>query len=277
MTHGPKEKDTVSALHFFKKPFTTLQSPIYASHFRSFFTDTSFLYYKSWCAIVISNKKIKKKKGISLSIYVIITYGWRKCSKSQARRMETARSGNPLWGLQALCWIIPSCCSALCCRRWWSTYLSLEPSTLAPKQSSSPNVLLVALICEEIASLRHRNCFEMVFKARAVYDLAAPKPAACSNDDITICIWWWYCRYLCSTFKSKTKHPSIGISYHNIICRVENLLYVLKVCVCVYIYIVILVLFTTQHIIYYNVVKVKNNNNLLVYWVMDKKLILIYY
>lgn len=135
-----------------------------------------------------------------------ISYGWRKCSKSQARRMETARSGKPRWGLQALCCIIPSCCKALCWRSWWSTNLSLEPCTLAPKQSSSPNVLLVALTCEAIASLRHRNCLEMVLRARDVYVLAAPYPAACSNDAITICIWWWYCLYLCSTCQSsKTK------------------------------------------------------------------------
>lgn len=99
---------------------------------------------------------------------LIDTYGCRKWSKSQARRTETARSGNPLWGLQALCCNIPSCCSARCCRSCWSTYFSLEPSTFAPKQSSSPKLLLVPFICEQIASLRHRNCFEIVCKARAV-------------------------------------------------------------------------------------------------------------
>lgn len=133
----------------------------------------------------------------------IFAYGWRKCSKSQARSMVTARSGNPLWGLQAWC-CIPRCWSALCCRIWWSINLSLEPSAFAPKQSSSPSFLLVALICAEIASLRHRNCFEIVRKASAVYDFADPKPAACSNAETTTCIWWWYCLYRCSTFKCTT-------------------------------------------------------------------------
>ena len=102
-----------------------------------------------------------KKKGAT-------TYGCRKWSKSQARRTETALSGNPLWGLQALCCSIPNCCIARCCRSCWSTYLSLEPSAFAPKQSSSPKLLLVPFICEQIASFRHRNCFEIVCKARAV-------------------------------------------------------------------------------------------------------------
>ena len=132
---------------------------------------------------------------------IVSPYGWRKCSKSQARRTETALSGSPLCGLQALCWIIPNCCKARCCRSWWSTNLSLEPSTFPPEQSSSPKLLLVALICAEMASFRHLNCFEMVCKAKAVYDFADPCPAACSNEETTICICWWYCLYLCSTFQ----------------------------------------------------------------------------
>jgi hypothetical protein len=142
------------------------------------------------------------------------TYGWRKCSKSQARRTETARSGNPLWGLQALCWTIPNCCSARCCRSWWSTYLSLEPSTFAPMQSSSPKLLLAALICEEIVSLRLLNCFEIVCNARAVYDFAAPNPDACSNEETTTCIWWWYCLYLCSTLKVSKARKQILSTIH---------------------------------------------------------------
>lgn len=124
-------------------------------------------------------------------ILKIFTYGWRKCSKSQARRTETDLSGRPLWGLQAFCWIIPNCCRARCCRRWWSTYLSLEPSILPPplRQSSSPKLLFAARIWPVMASFRHLNCFEIVCSARAVYVLAEPIPAACSNDDITICIW----------------------------------------------------------------------------------------
>lgn len=134
------------------------------------------------------------------------SYGCRKCSKSQARRTETDLSGSPLWGLQALCWIIPNCCKALCWRIWWSTNLSLEPSLFPPpKQSSSPKLLLAVRIWLVIASLRHRNCFDIVCSARAVYVLADPIPAACSNQEITICIWWWYCLYLCSTLKNNSK------------------------------------------------------------------------
>ena len=130
-----------------------------------------------------------------------VTYGWRKCSKSQARRTETARSGRPRWGLQALlegwCWIIPSCWRALCCLKWWSTNLSLPtPET----ESSSPRLLLTAFIWPAIASFKDRNCLDMVFSASDVYDFAEPVPAACSNDEITICICWWYCLYLCSTY-----------------------------------------------------------------------------
>lgn len=134
----------------------------------------------------------------------VIPYGWRKCSNSHARRMETARSGRPLCGLQALCCIIPSCWRALCCLRWWSTSLSLEPMDLAPptRQSSSPRLIPVAFICPEMASRRQRNCFEMVWRARAVYVLAEPWPATASKEETTICIWWWYCLYLCSTFSS---------------------------------------------------------------------------
>lgn len=132
-----------------------------------------------------------------------VAYGWRKCSKSQARRIETDLSGSPLWGLQAFCWIMPNCWRARCCRRWWSTNLSLEPSIFPPGPSSSPRLLLAARIWPAIASLRHRNCFEMVCSARAVYVLAEPIPAACSNEDITICIWLWYCLYLCSTCTNK--------------------------------------------------------------------------
>ena len=128
------------------------------------------------------------------------SYGWRKCSKSQARRTETDRSGKPRWGLQALCWIIPNCCKALCCLIWLSTYLSLEPSIFPSKLSSSPKLLLAPRICPRIASFKHRNCFDMVSSARAVYVFADPIPAACSNHEITICICWWYCRYLCSTY-----------------------------------------------------------------------------
>lgn len=130
------------------------------------------------------------------------SYGWRKCSKSHARRMETDLSGSPLWGLQALGWIIPNCCKALCWRIWWSTNLSLAPLLLAsPKQSSSPKLLLAVRIWLVIASLRHRNCFDIVCSARAVYVLADPIPAAFSNQEITICIWLWYCLYLCSTLR----------------------------------------------------------------------------
>ena len=43
----------------------------------------------------------------------------------------------------------------------------------------------------------------MVCKARAVYVRADPIPATASKEVTTICIWWWYCLYLCSTFKNK--------------------------------------------------------------------------
>lgn len=134
-------------------------------------------------------------------------HGFKKCSKSQARSTETARSGSPRWGRQALCGIMPSCWSALCCLRWWSTNRSLEPMDLLPpaRLSSSPKLLLAARIWPVIASLRHRNCFDIVRRARDVYALAEPNPATASKDETTLCIWWWYCLYLCSTFNQRTE------------------------------------------------------------------------
>lgn len=142
------------------------------------------------------------------------SYGWRKCSNNQARRTETERSGNPLWGLQALCWIIPNCWRAFCCLSWLSTNLSLEPSGFPPRLSSSPKLLLAAWIWPIIASLRHRNCLEIVCSAKAVYGFAEPMPVDCSNQDITNCIWVWYCLYLCSTCKFHTPKSKVEQQLH---------------------------------------------------------------
>lgn len=150
-----------------------------------------------------SHKTVKKK--------TVKTYGWRKCSKSQARRMETDRSGSPLWGRQALCWIIPSCWSARCCRSWWSMNRRRDPTVFV---SSSPRLLLVDRIWAVIASRRHRNCFEIVWRARDVYVRAEPGPATASKDEATTCIWWWYWRYRCSTW-----HDTIDCINHLVLSK----------------------------------------------------------
>lgn len=120
------------------------------------------------------------------------TYGWRKCSKSQALKTETELSGSPLWGLQACCCIIPSCWRALCCRSCWSTYLRRDiPTPLSFEEaSSSPRLFRAVWICPCIASRRQRKWREIVWSARDVYGLAAPDPAITSKEDTTICIWW---------------------------------------------------------------------------------------
>ncbi|KAM3293411.1 hypothetical protein ACQJBY_036772 [Aegilops geniculata] len=121
--------------------------------------------------------------------------------------METERSGRPRCGRHALLCIIPSCCSARCCRSWWSMYRSRDPTPRPPPSpppspsasQSSPRARLAARTCEAMASRRQRNCREMVRSASAVYVRADPAPATASNDDDTDAICWWYCRYRCST------------------------------------------------------------------------------
>ena len=99
------------------------------------------------------------------------TYGWRKCSNSQARRTKTEFSGRPRWGLQA--W---GCMKPLCCLKCWSTYLSrlIVPTPFPSEPSCSPRHFRVTTICPDIASLRLRKWREMVWRASAVYGLAAP-------------------------------------------------------------------------------------------------------
>lgn len=120
------------------------------------------------------------------------TYGWRKCSNSQARRIETELSGKPLCGLHACCCIIPSCWRALCCLSCWSTYRRrVIPIPLPFSDVSwSPRLLRVAWIWPLIASRKHRKWRDIVWRASAEYGLAAPHPAITSNDETTICIWW---------------------------------------------------------------------------------------
>lgn len=120
------------------------------------------------------------------------TYGWRKCSKSQARRMLTERSGRPRWGRHASCSIIPIWCRARCCRRLCSRMRSRGVSPLVmpvlPVASFSPSISHVCFSCAATASLRHRKCLDIAFCASAVYGIAAPNPIAESNEFTTICI-----------------------------------------------------------------------------------------
>lgn len=120
------------------------------------------------------------------------TYGWRKCSKSQALKMLTDRSGNPLCGLQASCSIIPICWNALCCLRLCSNIFSLGVSPLVkpdpPAPSFSPSTSQLCFSCAAIASFRHRKCRDIAFCASAVYGTAAPNPIMRSNEFTTICI-----------------------------------------------------------------------------------------
>lgn len=97
-------------------------------------------------------------------------HGWRKCSKSQARSIETEFSGRPLWGLQTCCCIIPSCWRALWCLSCWSTYRSRAiPTPLPfPELSSSPRLSRATWIWPDIASRRHRKWRDIVWRARAV-------------------------------------------------------------------------------------------------------------
>lgn len=116
---------------------------------------------------------------------VAFSYGCRKWLKSQLRRTETAVSGKPRCGLQAfewLCGIFPNCLVKL-----------------TPSHSFSSNKLFMRWICKHIMSFTARNFFDIVCNAICVYEFAEPKPASCSNDEITVCIWSWYCLYICST------------------------------------------------------------------------------
>jgi len=72
-------------------------------------------------------------------------------------------------------------------------FLSCSSNSFCPKS------LFICLICIHIMSFTARNCFDIVCNAICVYEFAEPKPAACSNDEIIVCIWSWYCLYLCST------------------------------------------------------------------------------
>ena len=130
------------------------------------------------------------------------TYGWRKCSKSQALKMLTERSGKPLCGLPASCSIIPLWWNALCCLRLCSSSLSLGVSPLVTPEvpaSLSPNNSQLCFNWAVIVSFRHRKCLDIAFWASVVYGTADPKPITKSNEFTTVCICSQQLLYLLST------------------------------------------------------------------------------
>ena len=122
--------------------------------------------------IVMTNEEQKRKENkmnIGYNTKGEAAYGWRKCSKSQARRMVTEFSGSPLCGLQAFCGIMPYCWKARCCLSCWSMYRRrVNLPSLPDEFSSSPSFFLMTLIWSLIASFRHRKCREIVWRATAV-------------------------------------------------------------------------------------------------------------
>jgi len=106
----------------------------------------------------------KKEKGIIERDL----YGWKKCSKSQARRTETERSGSPLWGRHGWLSMIPAWWKAFCCLRHCSSFLSLGVSPFVvpgATASLSPITTFVAWIWLMIPSFKHRKCLDMAFDA----------------------------------------------------------------------------------------------------------------
>lgn len=133
-------------------------------------------------------------------------YGWRKCSKSHARRIDTDRSGNPRCGLQGWLSIIPACCSAFCCLKHWSRSFSLGVSPLLLPDTTvsfSPSAFFTAFICLTTPSLRQRKCRDIVLDAKAVYTAADLSPATASKEATTTFICSQYLRYLLSTCNEK--------------------------------------------------------------------------
>lgn len=139
------------------------------------------------------------------------THGWRKCSKSQALRMATDRSGRPRWGLHTCCRgsrnpkLLPH---GLFFWKLCSTNLNLAVVAspplllLAPvvgEEESSPKATLTFLSWSAMAFLRQRKCLNTVFKATETYGVAELRPATVSKEETTICICWWYCLYLLET------------------------------------------------------------------------------
>uniref|UniRef100_A0A0E0NP11 Uncharacterized protein n=3 Tax=Oryza TaxID=4527 RepID=A0A0E0NP11_ORYRU len=125
-----------------------------------------------------------------------------KCSKSQARRMVTARSGRPRWGRHGWLSMAATPCSDLWCLMHWSITLSrgvcprVVPAALT---SFSPSAFLAACSCATIPSLRLRKCLDIVLAATAVYAPAALSPATASNPPATALICSQYLLYLLST------------------------------------------------------------------------------
>lgn len=131
------------------------------------------------------------------------SYGFRKCSKSQARRIDAERSGRPLWGLHGWLSIPPASWNDFCCRRHWSSSFSLGVSPFVvpgATGSFSPIAFFVITIWLTTPSLRQRKCLDMAFDASLEYTAAEPCPATASNDDTTARIWSQYLLYLLSTW-----------------------------------------------------------------------------
>ncbi|KAH0456214.1 hypothetical protein IEQ34_014121 [Dendrobium chrysotoxum] len=86
----------------------------------------------------------------------------------------------------------------------WSISFSLGVSPLliprAAIGSLSAIAFLVACICSTIPSLKLRKCLDIAFDASARYTVAAPSPAADSNDEATAVICSQYFLYFPSTF-----------------------------------------------------------------------------
>lgn len=149
------------------------------------------------------------------------TYGWRKCSKSQARRIDTDLSGRPLWGRHGWHSIMPICCNAFCCLRVWSRSLSrgvspfVVPSATA---SFSPIAFCVTWIWPTIPSLRHLKCLDIAFNANLEYTFAAPAPATASKEDTTVLICSQYCLYLLFTWNKEKNIQLI----HSIVLVMEG-------------------------------------------------------
>ena len=114
------------------------------------------------------------------------TYGCKKCSNSQARRTDTARSGRPLCGRQMLWgWLNAFALAPLRRARPPPMRPKFAMSSL-PRQSFPAATLLLVLrswLC--IVLFRYLKCFDIVRRAMEAKGAALLSPATVSNEVIT--------------------------------------------------------------------------------------------
>lgn len=119
----------------------------------------------------LANLNPLQTKGKLLIRLGLVTYGWRKCSKSQVRRIATEVSGSPLIGLQAPClwpWIIRSCWRDILFSLHSRSYKLSCANPLLTFGKSCINFRFSAFMCDIIASLKLPKCLDIALRARAV-------------------------------------------------------------------------------------------------------------